>query len=94
MFAGYSTARNAVGWSKYTYRRGVISQCLIFINPQYLRRYEISNTMSHEIGHCLGVSGHFGTRGNLMARYGGHGVSPETVAMLNYLYSVPAGARL
>ena len=94
-FMGYSTARNAVGWSKFDYRGGKITQCRIWINPTYLRRYDIANTFAHEIGHCLGLGrGHIGVRGTLMSKYGGNRIAPQTVAMFNYLYSVKPGARL
>jgi hypothetical protein len=94
VFMGYSTARNSVGWSKFDYRGGKITQCRIWINPRYLRRYEISKTFAHEMGHCLGMNGHIGTRGTLMAKYGGSAISPQTVAMFRYLYSIKPGGRL
>jgi hypothetical protein len=95
VYMGYSTARNAVGWSQFEYRGGQITTCKIWINPRYLRRYDIANTFSHEMGHCLGLGrGHIGIRGTLMAKYGGRKIAPQTVAMFNYLYSVKPGGKL
>jgi hypothetical protein len=95
VFGGYSTERSSVGWSKFDFRNGKITQCKIYINPKYLRRYDIAKTFSHEMGHCLGMgSGHNGIRGNLMAKYAGGPISASTKAMFDYLYSVRPGQRL
>ena len=92
-FGGYSRERNSVGWAKFRFSKGVIRQCVIYINPKWLRRYDISETFAHEIGHCLGINGHI--PGGLMAWNGGNGViSPNTKAMLNYVYARRPGSRL
>jgi hypothetical protein len=95
VYMGYATYRNAVGWSDTFYRGGKITHCRIWLNPRYFRRYDPTYTFAHEIGHCLGLTkGHVGTRGNLMSRYGGRKIAPQTAAMFNYLYSVKPGAKL
>ncbi len=95
VFAGFSSARNSVGWSKFDYRNGKITQCRIFINSKYLHRYDIAKTFAHEMGHCLGLgTGHNGTRGNLMAKYAGGPISASTKAMFDYLYSIKPGHPL
>ena len=95
VFAGYSSARNSVGWSQFEFRGGKITQCRIYINPKYLRRYDIANTFAHEMGHCLGLAkGHIGVRGTLMSKFGGARISPHTTAMFNYMYSIKPGGKL
>ena len=93
VFGGYSKARNSVGWSRFSFSRGRITKCTIYINPKWLRRYDIAETFAHEAGHCLGINGHI--EGGLMGTYGGNGmVSQNTRAMLTYLYSIKQGGKL
>ena len=85
-FGGFSTARPALGWAQFKYRRGIIYQCNIYINPRYLHRYDIAETFAHELGHCLGIDGHLPT-GGLMSTYGGNGrVAASTINLIRGKY--------
>ncbi len=85
-FRGFSTARNSLGWAQFKYRRGIIYQCNIYINPRYLHRYDITETFAHELGHCLGIDGHLPT-GGLMSKYGGNGrVAASTINLIRGKY--------
>ncbi len=85
-FSGFSTARNSVGWARFKYRRGIIYQCNIYINPRYLHRYDIAETFAHELGHCLGIDGHLPTNG-LMSKYGGNGrLAASTINLIRGKY--------
>jgi hypothetical protein len=94
-FAGYEKRDGKLGWSRFTYRGGRIYKCSIWINPAYVHRFPIAVTMAHEMGHCLGMSGHIGNK--LMNQYvgkKGHSISTDTVKFFNFLYSRKPGARI
>ena len=86
-FKGYSTARNSVGWAQYHRRsNGIIYRCDIFVNPRYLQKYDIEKTMAHEIGHCLGISGHMAGNG-LMSKFARRRApSQQTINLVRHKY--------
>ncbi len=85
-FRGFSTARASLGWAQYRWRNNIIYSCDIFINPNYLHRYDITKTMAHEIGHCLGIEGH--TPSGLMSKYGGNDrLTQSTINLVRSKYA-------
>ena len=90
---GYSTARNSVGWSNFTYSRGRIIGCKIYLNPKWMRRYNPAKTMAHEIMHCTGFDSH--TAGNtLMHKFGKGPMTQDLKDWAKLLYSLPVGSRI
>jgi predicted Zn-dependent protease len=92
-FGGYNSTMSAVGRAWFSYKGGKIYKCTILLNPRYFHRYPIELTMAHEIGHCLGMTGHI--EGGLMSRYAGKTrIKPDTVKFFNYIYARKPGAKL
>jgi hypothetical protein len=92
-YMGYSTARNSVGWSRFSYRNGRITTCEIWLNPRYIRKYNPAKTLSHELLHCTGFNGH--TAGpSRMHRYGKGVITRDIRNWAKALYSLRPGSRI
>ena len=91
---GDSSSRPSCGWAQTRWRgNGTIAGCDIWINyalHSQNRCGKFEDTVSHEIGHCLGIQGHTND-GSLMdpTATGSPHVSPTTRHLLNVVYSVP-----
>jgi len=99
-FQGASQERaHACGWSQFAWRHnGEIAFCKIWLNPV---AHEgggcgtMASTITHEVGHCLGLDGHTAD-GGLMDKTAGSAniITARLSRALNLLYSLPPGSSL
>jgi len=99
-FQGASQQRgHACGWSQFAWRHnGEIAFCKIWLNPV---AHEgggcgtMASTITHEVGHCLGLDGHTAD-GGLMDKTAASAnvITANVNRTLNLLYSLPPGASL
>jgi len=96
-FQGDSQARRSCGWSRTAWRaNGEIAWCRIWINSAAHQRRQcgsIASTITHEVGHCLGIQGHTAD-GGLMdpTAAGADVITAQASRTLTALYSLPAGS--
>jgi hypothetical protein len=96
-FQGDSQARQSCGWSRTAWRaNGQIAWCHIWINSAAHQRRQcgtIASTITHEVGHCLGIQGHTADGGLMDATAAGADViTGQASRALTALYSLPAGS--
>jgi hypothetical protein len=96
---GYSTTYpNACGWAQITFRsNGEIAYCSIYINYwiNYMSCKNEEHTMTHEVGHCLGMQGHT-SDGGLMdpTAAGSNEITSPVQNFFNLLYALPPGTDI
>ena len=99
-FQGVSQQRgHACGWSQFAWRHnGEIAFCKIWLNPAAHERGgcgTMASTITHEVGHCLGLDGHTADGGLMDKTAGSANVITANVSRtLNLLYSLPPGSSL
>ena len=98
-FQGNSNARPSCGWSRTAWRsNGEIAWCRIWINTvehQRGRCGTVASTITHEVGHCLGIQGHTADGGLMDATAAGADViTPQASRALAVLYALPAGSAV
>ena len=96
-FQGDSAARQSCGWSRTAWRaNGEIAWCRIWINSAAHQRRQcgsIASTITHEVGHCLGIQAHTADGGLMDATAAGADViTGQASRALTVLYSLPAGS--
>ena len=96
-FQGDSAARRSCGWSRTAWRaNGEIAWCRIWINSAAHQRRQcgtIASTITHEVGHCLGIQGHTADGGLMDATAASADViTGQASRALTVLYSLPAGS--
>ena len=99
-FQGASQQRgHACGWSQFAWRHnGEIAFCKIWLNPvahQAGGCGTMASTITHEVGHCLGLDGHTADGGLMDKTAASANVITTNVSRtLNLLYSLPPGSSL
>ena len=98
-FQGDSAARQSCGWSRTAWRaNGEIAWCRIWINNALHTHGQcgsIASTITHEVGHCLGIQAHTADGGLMDATAAGADViTGQASQTLAVLYSLPAGSPL
>jgi len=99
-FQGASQHRgHACGWSQFAWRHsGEIAFCKIWLNPvahQAGGCGTMASTITHEVGHCLGLDGHTADGGLMDKTAASANVITTNVSRtLNLLYSLPPGSSL
>ena len=96
-FQGDSQARRSCGWSRTAWHaNGEIAWCRIWINSALHTHGQcgsIASTITHEVGHCLGIQGHTADGGLMDATAAGADViTAQASRTLAALYSLPAGS--
>jgi hypothetical protein len=96
---GYSTTYpGACGWAQTMWRsNGEIAYCTIYINYSinYMNCKNEGHTMTHEVGHCLGMQGH-SSDGGLMdpTAAGSSEITSPVQNFFNLLYALPPGTDI
>ena len=98
-FMGYSTTYpDACGWAQTVWwSNGEIAYCTIYINYwiNYMNCKNEGHTMTHEVGHCLGMQGH-SSDGGLMdpTAAGSSEITSPVQNFFNLLYALPPGTDI
>ncbi len=97
---GYSNKyRNYCGWAQmWHYSSGQLKKCEITLNTAHdsLKCGTESETITHEIGHCIGIFAHT-LDGGIMdssAAFASNQITASVRNILSTLYSLPPGASL
>jgi hypothetical protein len=92
---GYDDLGNNCGIARFTYdSAGALELCTIKVNIFHddMKCSRVTDTITHEIGHCIGVFKHT-TDGGLMDEKadGSSEITSSVTAMLGLLYTIPPG---
>jgi hypothetical protein len=95
---GYDDLGNACGLASFTYdNTGALEWCTVKVNMYHddMNCAQVTDTITHEIGHCIGVFKHT-TDGGLMDEKadGSSEITSSVIAMLRLLYTLAPGTDI